>query len=182
MDVLVLDMSYVPVARISWRRAVTKLLKGTAELIEEYDDKYVRCDQFTWKMPSIIKILRQVAGVFRRGVKFNRKNIFYRDHEKCQYCGCKITMDGFTFEHVTPKDQGGKTDWDNIVAACHACNQKKRNRTPVQAGMRLLSKPVKPSFVPGSLATIIRSSSDIPRSWRDYLMSIGYWTVDLETG
>jgi len=180
-DVLVLDAGYAPVAQISWRRAITKLLNNKAELVEEYEDKFVHCGQFTWKMPSIIRLFRQVAGVFHKGVKFNRKNLYFRDHSKCQYCGCKVTMDGFTFEHVIPRHQGGKTCWENIVAACFECNQRKRDRTPEQAGMRLLSKPVKPKSVPGSILTIIRDVSDIPRSWRDYLVSIGYWTTALDT-
>lgn len=180
MNTLVLDLSYVPINRIPWKRAVTKLLKGTAELIEEYDDREVRCGQFTWKMPSIIRVLRNVAGVFHRGVKFNRKNLYFRDHGKCQYCGCKVSMEDFEFEHVIPKHQGGTTCWENIVAACTACNRKKRDRTPEQAGMKLLSKPVKPKSVQGSVAMIFRETQDLPKSWRDYLVSIGYWTVTLD--
>ena len=180
MDVLVLDGSMIPIGRISWRKAISKLLNGKAELIEEYEDRQVHCGQWTWQMPSIIKLFRQVAGVFHRGVKFNRKNLFFRDHARCQYCGTKVSMDNFQFEHVVPRDQGGKTCWENIVASCAACNQKKRNRTPEQARMKLLSQPVQPKNTQGSLLTILKDSSNVPRSWRDYLVSIGYWTAELD--
>jgi len=180
MDTLVLDMSYIPIGRISWRRAVLKLLKGTAEVVEEYDDREIHCGQFTWKMPSIIRVLRQVVGMFRRGVKFNRANIYFRDKGRCAYCGCKVSMDDFEFEHVIPKNQGGKTSWENIVASCSACNQRKRNRTPEQARMRLRTKPVKPKYVPGSILSLFKDPDHVPKTWRDYLMSIGYWTVSLD--
>jgi len=180
MDTLVLDQSYMPINRIPWRDAVSMLLRGRAEVIEEDDSRHVTCGQFSWGMPSIIRTLYHLAGSVRRGVKFNRKNLYFRDHGKCQYCGCKVAMDDFEFEHVIPKGQGGTTCWENIVASCTKCNQFKRNRTPHQAGMTLLSKPTKPKASTGSLLMILKDTANIPRSWRDYLVSIGYWTVGLD--
>lgn len=180
MEVLVLDRDFAPVARVGWRKAISKILKGKAEVIEEYEDREVSCGQWTWKMPSIIRIFRQVAGLFRRGVRFNRKNIYLRDHGTCQFCGTKVAVGGFTFDHVIPRDQGGKTVWENIVASCFKCNQKKKNRTPKQAGMELLSKPVRPKTLNGTL-DFIGQESNIPQSWKDFLASIGYWTLPLDS-
>lgn len=180
MDTLVLDRDFAPVQRLSWKKAISKILRGKAEVIEEYDDKEVSCGQWTWKMPSIIRIFRQVAGMFRRGVRFNRKNIYLRDKGICQYCGAKVAVGGFTFDHVVPRDQGGTTVWENIVAACFKCNQHKKNRTPKQAGMTLLSKPVRPKSINGTLE-FIGPESNVPQSWKDYLASIGYWNLSLDT-
>ena len=42
METLVLDARYIPVARVSWQRAITLLWEGKVEVIEEYEDQRVR--------------------------------------------------------------------------------------------------------------------------------------------
>lgn len=44
-----------------------------------------------------------------------------------------------------PRSRGGGDTWLNTVAACAEDNHRKANRTPEQAGMRLLSKPFEPT-------------------------------------
>jgi 5-methylcytosine-specific restriction endonuclease McrA len=70
-------------------------------------------------------------------------------------------------EHVIPQSRGGLTDWDNIVMACFACNTKKANRTPEQAGMPLLSVPRKPKELPLVGPAIDRTNA--PVEWLPYL-------------
>lgn len=174
MDTLVLSFTYTPLARIPWHRAITLVMQGRAEVVEEYEDRQVRSARDVFPMPSVVRFLTKVAGYFRRSVKFNRKNVWVRDKGTCQYCGHKVSMRSFTFDHVVPQSHGGKTVWENIVVACGECNQKKRDRTPQQAKMFPLTDPVRPKSLPTTdLLTLW--GGDIPETWKDYLGSIQYW-------
>ncbi len=170
---LLLDAGYTPIKTISWQRAVTLITLGKCEIVEQYDG-FVRSSSLVIKIPAVVRLLR-VFKRFRKSVKFSRTNIFARDGFKCQYCGDKFTMSELTFDHVTPRSQGGRTNWQNVVSCCGDCNGDKANRTPEQAGMRLLSKPIEPTWVP---AVEIRISSySTPDEWRSYL----YWSSELVT-
>lgn len=121
-------------------------------------------------MPAVIRLIR----FFKRGIKkakFSRVNLFTRDKFRCQYCGTKFAPNQafkkLTYEHVIPRDQGGKTVWTNIVAACYPCNNKKANRTPEQAGMRLMMEPVKPKYLP--ITFHLRARGGVPDLWKKYL-------------
>ena len=112
----------------------------------------------------------------RSTVKFNRRNIFARDENRCQYCGHRFPMSELSLDHVVPRSQGGPTSWDNIVCACVNCNVKKGGRTPDQAHMKLVRKPVKPRTSP--LVSIKMGSSKY-QSWKAFLDN-AYWTVELK--
>ena len=176
MDVLVLNKSYMPLGRISWRDAFGMVFTGRAEVVEEYTDWLVRSAKEIFRVPSIIRFLSKASCVFkRRGVKFNRKNVYLRDKGECQYCGKTVGMADFTYDHVVPKSQGGKTRWENIVVSCIRCNHHKADRTPEQAKMKLIRKPVRPSEPPGSFPHL-KWDEHMPESWKDYLASAQYWT------
>jgi 5-methylcytosine-specific restriction endonuclease McrA len=181
MDVLVLNRSYLPLGRINWEAAFTMVFTGRAEIVEEYADKVVRSASEIFRMPSIIRFLTRASCIFkRRNVKFNRKNVYLRDKGTCQYCRTKVPMSEFTYDHVRPRSQGGKTKWENIVVACLPCNHKKADRTPEQARMRLMAKPVRPTTLPGGEGRQFRWSEPVPESWKDYLGSVKYWTEGID--
>lgn len=177
MDTLVLSHAYEPVARCNWQRAMTLLFKGLVEVVEEYEDWKVKSVTVEFKVPSIIRFLRKSAD-HRRKVKFSRENVFMRDKGRCQYCGTKLRRHDATYDHVTPRKQGGPTRWENIVIACTPCNQRKADKTPEQAGMRLRSTPVKPDYLPLRLTFLMRK--DVPESWKQWLQSYSYWNAELE--
>jgi hypothetical protein len=91
-----------------------------------------------------------------------------------------VPSNAFNFEHVVPKAQGGHTKWTNIVVACHPCNQKKGNRTPEQAGMKLLSQPKHPKSLPGMGRARLAWHEGMPSTWKDYLQTVRYWHATLE--
>lgn len=167
---LVLDQSFQPVDVVSWMEAMRLLVTGKAEVVEEHDVE-IRSSTQSWKLPSVLRYIRGMRKRSKR-VIFSRRNVFYRDNYSCQYCGSKEEP---TFDHVVPSSQGGKTVWENVVLACFPCNQKKGARTPEQAGMRLIKKPVEPKWVP-VIALRIRETD--PESWRTYL----YWNTELVHG
>ena len=196
METLVLNSAYIAIDRVSWMDAICDLLSSRAEVVETYEGKTIRSGAgdldipFTfeplrteqsgvWKVPSIIRFLTKAVFCKRR-VKFNRHNVWLRDGGVCQYCGTRTPMNAFTYEHVIPSSQGGKTTWENIVCACTPCNSKKANRTPAQAGMRLRRKPKRPVSLPGVLSPVLRWKDGMPDSWKSFLASVRYWHSILE--
>jgi len=169
-----LNAHYMAMRVVSVRRAFTLLFKRdhsdqpVAEIVSVEDGKYVSYDFADWAtlsafrkefephghdwirtvrfdivVPRIIRVLT-FAKLPRQEVKFNRRNLFARDHNTCQYCGRRYTTSQLSLDHVIPRSRGGKTTWENIVIACVPCNQRKGGRTPVQAQMKLRVAPVRP--------------------------------------
>ncbi|MBO5947382.1 HNH endonuclease [bacterium] len=141
--VLLLNPDNEPLRVCSWRRALVLLLKGKAtcaEYIEKLED-FITID--STQIPKIIKLNYDMALPFD-GVPFNRENILIRDNYTCQYCGRKLPESELTLDHVYPKSRKGPDMWENIVACCKECNQYKANRTPKEAGMKLLRRPFRP--------------------------------------
>jgi 5-methylcytosine-specific restriction endonuclease McrA len=178
METLVLDQSYLPVARVHWQRAVTLFFMGKVEIVDEYEDKEIRAVTFAMKMPSVVRFIRSIRSK-KKAVKFSRENVYSRDHGKCQYCGKVTPRHEATYDHVLPRAAGGKTEWTNVVISCYSCNQKKASRTPEQAGMRLRSTPVRPKTLPDIRVTIVWRKGD-PDSWRAFMRDFAYWNTELE--
>jgi len=117
----------------------------------------------------------------KKEVMFTRRNIYERDGYRCMYCGVKFRKEQLNFDHVIPRDKGGQTTWENIVCACIPCNTRKANRTPVQAGMTLVKKPVKPKWRATSshLKHIAEQIDSLYKSdWIPYIDAAG-WPVEV---
>lgn len=166
--VLLLDQGMTPIDVINGRKAIEKLYEGKAEVLEVYNDATIRSQRLTLQLPSVM-MLTSKNYTRRRFVKFSRHNVFWRDNYTCQYCHKKFHADKLTLDHVIPKSTRtpeSYRSWKNIVSACGPCNKKKRNRTPEEAGMRLLKEPYKPMWEP---AMTIQYLPNDPTSWESYL-------------
>jgi 5-methylcytosine-specific restriction endonuclease McrA len=170
---LLLSQGYEPIKVISWQRAIALLTLGKVEVIEEYDAE-LRAVSLVIKAPAVVRLLRGFRR-HKKPVKFSRVNIAARDRYRCQYCMRKCALAEITFDHVLPRSRGGGTTWENIVSACVACNSRKANRTPTEAGMALRNEPVRPLWMSAVIITV--STHSVPDAWRDYL----YWTGELES-
>jgi 5-methylcytosine-specific restriction endonuclease McrA len=106
---------------------------------------------------------------------FSRRNLFRRDHNQCQYCGLRPGTAELSIDHVFPRSRGGKSSWENCVLACMDCNRRKRDRTPEEAGMRMLKRPEKPRWSPVLEVPVGR----VRQSWERFV-SEAYWNVKLE--
>jgi 5-methylcytosine-specific restriction endonuclease McrA len=179
MDTLVLDVSYQPVARVEWETAIVWALEKIVEVVDEYPDKSINTVNWSVKMPSIVRFVKAIHR--KKAIKFSRHNVYARDKGRCQYCNCKTQRHYFTYDHVLPRAQGGKTSWENVVVACVPCNQRKGGRTPEQAGMHLRSHPVKPKSLPNTLSSSMMYHPSMPDSWKDWLRSATYWDGSLDT-
>ncbi len=161
---LLLNVWMLPQRIIPWHEAITLWYLGKVDVLEEYDE-LVSSPSLSVPLPAVVRLRRQVTG-FRRGVKFSRANVFSRDGYQCQYCGVRKIKSELSFDHVLPRTCGGRTGWENIVTACRPCNLRKRNRTPDQAGMRLLRPPIRPASLP--IEPMSFGGREIPEEWRGY--------------
>ncbi|MBN2012931.1 HNH endonuclease [candidate division KSB1 bacterium] len=161
-QVLVLNQNYEPMTVTDVKKAVVLIYLGKAEIIERNDGLLVRSVSVTFPLPSIVRLMHY-KRVPRKRIILTRKNIIKRDGYQCQYCSTKTGP--FTIDHIIPKRSGGEDSWENLVCACIECNNKKRDRTPEEAGMTLLRKPKKPSH----LYFIRYFVSTIDHRWKPYL-------------
>lgn len=164
---LVLNATYEPLRIVSWQKAMTLLFQGKVEVIANYD-REIRGVTVRVKLPSVLRLLRHVR--MKRpfaDVPFSRTNVYARDEHRCQYCGHSFPPSQLTFDHVLPVARGGHKGWDNIVTCCIPCNRLKGDRTPEEAGLRLLRKPRRPEALPS--LTMSLGLRRAPESWRDYL-------------
>jgi len=199
-SVLVLNRFFMAVHVVSVRRAFALLCKRAAEVVHVIDDRYDAFDFEDWREISayrelfdeedddwvrtvsfqirVPRVIRLVAyGKMPNGqVKFNRRNLFARDENRCQYCGRRFPSSELSLDHVIPRSMGGLTTWTNVVCACVACNKRKGGRTPKDAHMRLIRKPSVPRRSP---VIHLKLRSRKYRSWKAFL-SNAYWSVELK--
>jgi 5-methylcytosine-specific restriction endonuclease McrA len=161
--VLILNASYEPLHVCSVKRAVLLLMHDIAERLED-SDRVLRSPSQVFMVPSVIKLKKYVKRPHHQRVAFNRKNVFRRDDNTCQYCF--IRSGDLTLDHVIPRSRGGDTSWENVVACCHRCNAKKRDRTPEEAHMHLRRKPFAPKFMFSSAFGVLPNIDPV---WEKYL-------------
>ncbi len=142
-SIVVFSKNYLPISQIPLRRAIVLLITGRAEPLDLFAGPVwqVRSPSVALEVPSYIRLLQ---GSRERPWKLpavNRREVFRRDHHRCQYCGATRDL---TIDHVLPLSRGGGHTWENVVAACQSCNQRKGNRTPEEAHMTLKTKPKPP--------------------------------------
>ncbi|MCL4198052.1 MAG: HNH endonuclease [Phycisphaerales bacterium] len=197
--VLVLNRLYMAVRVISARRAFRLLIKNLAEVISVEDGKYCNYDFQTWTdlaqlqqqferdqhdwvrtvrfdiaVPRIIRLLGY-DRLPQQMVKLNRKNIFARDRNQCQYCGRTYATSELSIDHIIPKSQNGSDTWENLVCACTGCNARKGGRTPDQASLTLVRRPVRPKRNP---MITVRLGDNRYACWQTFLDN-AYWSVEL---
>src|SRR5262249_23207859 len=158
---LLLNATYEPLKIVHWQKAVTLWCQGKVEIISVYD-REIRAVSFSFKLPSVIRLLRFVRIKRQLDyVPFSRLNIYARDENTCQYCGKPLPTSARPLDHVVPPAQGGRKDWENIVTCCITCNRRKGGRTPQQAGMHLIRVPRRPERAPALRITIgLRKAPD----------------------
>lgn len=199
-SVLVLNRLYMAVRVVTARRAFSLLCRDLAEVINVEDKQYVSydfeswtelsqyheefaCEEYDWvstvrlqiAVPKIIRLLGY-DRLPQQTVKLNRRNIYARDHNSCQYCGERFPTSELTLDHVKPRTQGGESSWQNLVCACVACNSRKGGRTPEQAHLRLIRRPFKPRRNP---VINLRLDQAKYASWQAFLDN-AYWSVELK--
>ena len=142
---VVLNGDYSYLNMIHWQRAVRLYFQGKCEVVKS-SDQALRSGDGTVVMnrPLVIRLIKFIRMVYKNRVPYSKRNVFTRDGFKCMYCGTKQKK--LTIDHVKPISRGGKTSFDNCVAACRPCNNYKGSRTPSEAGMYLIKQPNSPTI------------------------------------
>jgi 5-methylcytosine-specific restriction endonuclease McrA len=136
--VVVLNASYEPLHQVSFKHAVRMLFREVAVVEEALDGRMI--GPHPW--PKVVRLVRYVVTSWmHRPAIYGRTSVLRRDRFRCAYCG----RPGHTLDHVLPISRGGTSTWLNTVTACGSCNGRKANRTPEEAGMRLLFEPWVPT-------------------------------------
>ncbi len=199
-SVLVLNRFYMAVHVVNVRRAVGLLCRELAEVVhlqegqfanynfetwreiselrasfKEPNDDWISAVNFEIQVPRVIRLL-SFDRVPKQTIRFNRRNLFARDGNRCQYCGKSFPLSELSLDHVVPKSRNGQTCWENIVCACLACNVRKGGRTPQEAHMKLIRHPVKPKRSP---LLAVKLGNPKYESWKTFLNN-AYWSVDLK--
>lgn len=195
-SVLVLNRFYMAVHVVSVRRALVLLYRELCEVIHVEDGQYhtydfsgwldvsqfelaeleadeseldaadwIRSVNFSLRVPRVIR-LSFYDKVPKLTLRFNRRNLFARDKNLCQYCGVNKPLSQLSFDHVMPRSRGGKTSWENVVCCCLPCNNKKGDRLPHEANMKLLAPPVRPTQNPLLSGKLANPKYDV---WRTFL-------------
>jgi 5-methylcytosine-specific restriction endonuclease McrA len=138
------------------------------------EDDVVHTPALTIRIPRVIQLVHY-DKVPHREVRFTRRNIFYRDKNRCQYCGKVFIQRDLNLDHVVPLSRGGRSTWTNVVTACVPCNSRKGSRMPGEAGIKLIRQPKKPAGHPLLRATWIGRFHE---EWRTFLDE-AYWNVEL---
>jgi 5-methylcytosine-specific restriction endonuclease McrA len=179
METLVLNVAFIPISIIPCRRAVTLVATEKAVSIASYPDLFYHSSKFVIALPSVIKCIKSsyTPKHFTNILPFNRKNVYIRDHGCCMYCGKKVSLSEFTFEHVIPQSLGGKTWWDNIVVSCTRCNSQKSDKSLKKYKRQLIRAPYVPKLSKAAPCHVVRKlAAEIPhKTWIDYI----YWNVIL---
>lgn len=142
-SVVLLDAAYQFAGIVSWKRAMILLIEGKIEVIRR-SQRIVRTVSDEFVVPAVAILKKMVERIQRSKVPFTRRNLFMRDHHTCQYCGTHAAT-GLTVDHVVPRAAGGKTSWENCVASCKPCNDRKGDKPLEKAGLSLKRRPYAPT-------------------------------------
>lgn len=114
---------------------------SNSEYVSTIDDKI--------KIPKVI-VLCNFDKVPMKRPKFTLNNIWERDGGICQYTGKKLSKNEGNVDHIIPISRGGKTDWSNCVLSSKRINAQKANKTPEEAGLKLIKPPTIPKHMPST--------------------------------
>lgn len=169
-EVLLLNHSYEPLGAITIRKAVGLMMRGVAHKVDGVAAR-LRTPSRIFEVPSVLR-LRYYINVPHRTITWSRHKVQKRDDYTCIFCGASVgdrrgrkilRHKDFTVDHLIPLSKGGGNTWGNTACACYRCNHRKADRTPNEAGMKLLWEPKRPR------TNYFVLSGKIPSEWRIYI-------------
>ncbi len=157
---LVLNASFEPLCVVPVRRAIVLVLNRKAEVVAASDRQF-RSERTAFETPSVIRLVQYVRVPFRTRVPLNRRAVFARDHNRCQYCAAAAE----NIDHVVPRSRGGQHVWENVVASCQPCNARKGDKMLDQTNLILRRRPQ----APHSLTWVLVAVGNVAPDWAPYL-------------
>ena len=196
--VLVLNRGYAATRVVPVRQAFVLLFRDAAEVISVVDGRWEQFNLSSWlevaefqrqfeaesyewvrtassyvAVPRIIRV--RCTRMPEHHVRLNRRNLYARDRNICQYCGQRFPRSELSIDHIMPQSRGGENSWTNLVCACVRCNARKGNKTPSEARMHLIKPPRRPRTCPDRSIRLRRRHYE---AWKVFLNE-AYWTVEL---
>jgi len=179
--VLVLNKMWMPIRVIPAIRAFTLLFANKASAVDPENfyaynwedwlkrtiketDKIVHTVHSAVIVPEVI-VLSKYDKVHKKSLRLTKRNIYLRDAYTCQYTGKQMSQSESDIDHIIPRSRGGKNTWDNMVVCSKDINRKKGDKTPVEAGLKLIKSPVKPSYD----YLLIDPKKKVPESWKKFI-------------
>lgn len=173
-EILLLNASDEPMTVITWKRALSLLIRGCVEAATQSTWQLSGVSE-TWNIPTVLRLRHQIR-LPRHRAPWSRRAVLRRDRYTCAYCGLRVgdaqgqrilKASDFTIDHVLPVSRGGENSWNNTVCACFACNQRKADHLPQEAQMELAWEPETPTYIRLIFAR------DVPSAWKAFLTSEG---------
>ena len=161
MRTLVLNAGFEPLAIVSFKRALVLVMNHKATIVEIDAGHPVWGSSGVYDRPSVILLTRYVRLPRGRTVPVSRRGVLRRDGHRCAYCGKNAT----TIDHVQPRSRGGRDSWENLVACCLRCNNKKSDRTLAEMGWTLHATP----RMPHDVSWVVRGVESALPQWEGYL-------------
>lgn len=140
MKTLVLNAGFEPMSVVSHRRAIILILTGKATILAEYPNAPMRSASVLMESPAVVVLARYVQPPRVRTTALSRRGVLRRDGNRCAYCSAHAG----TVDHVVPRSRGGENSWQNLVASCRTCNNRKGDRTLDEIGWTLPFTPAEP--------------------------------------
>lgn len=165
LQTLLLNSTYECMNFISERKVFKHLANDKVEILETWGNEKFLFGKKYIEYPAVLRLKHHVRWIPKK-TRFNRNAVFRRDQYNCQYCYKALTPAKLTLDHVFPRSRGGENSWNNCVTSCFICNNKKGNRTPEEAGMILLNKPMIPSQGIKNEFFLIKEKH---HSWNDFV-------------
>jgi len=141
---ILLNADYTFLNLVNWKRAICLMANGKAEVVKDSRATVRSSSGITLRVPAVLRLIKLIRTIYRAGVAFTKRNVLVRDGFRCAYCGSP--RDRLSIDHIIPRSRGGKTTFENCVAACKCCNLRKGGRTPSEAGMYLRVKAFQPTI------------------------------------
>ncbi|MEM7626090.1 MAG: HNH endonuclease [Planctomycetota bacterium] len=148
-------------------------LSEYASAFEPEQHRFVRTVASTVLVPAVVRLLH-FDRVTRPTLRLSRKNVYLRDNYTCQYTGKRLPSSELNLDHVVPTSRGGKTTWDNLVCCSIEVNSLKGDRTPSEAGLKLIRPPRRPD----ATELLFKSRPQRHDSWKHFV-DAAYWNTEL---
>jgi len=160
---LVLNATNEPLSVVPGRRGALLVHSRKADVVHQSDVR-LHSERFALIVPLILRLRYFVHVPYITSRAISRRAVLARDGHTCQYCGSHAD----SIDHVRPRSRGGENTWDNVVAACRPCNNKKRDHLLSELPMGLRRRPTAPTR-----ATLLTAASSVvPEPWMPYLAHI----------
>jgi 5-methylcytosine-specific restriction endonuclease McrA len=179
LQTLVLNIAETPVAIVPYRRVLNRVCNNLAIVKRQYENTLIKSSGgIEMPIPSVVQCVKtNYIPKFTKVLPFTRLNVFIRDHGVCMYCGKKVGLNSFSFDHYVPRCRGGRTCWENILICCSKCNSKKGDK-PASKFKEPIRMPYAPKLDKAAPVQLVNKiAAEIPHeSWIDWI----YWHIELE--